>query len=137
MAALEPEVDLVTFLDANTTLTAGNDLFEFAPVPPDREAGMPVQAVFVFPAGGPPPEMHLEPTTTDLFRHAIQIRIRSPQTDFATGIDTAREVLAAAHRAVITNYIWVNALQSQPTYLGPDDRGSHEWVVNVEMAAEE
>lgn len=132
----EPEVDITTHLGTNTSLTAGTDLFEFAPVPPD-DKGMPAKAVFVFPAGGGVPEMHLEPTATDLLRSVVQVRIRSSQADFAGGADLAREVRDALKRATITGYVWIRLLQSHPEYIGPDDRGSHEWSLNIEAATEE
>ncbi len=133
---LKPEEDLATYIDANTSLVLGTNLFHGPPKPPGDN--IPHEAVFVFPSGGPAPSA-FNGETTALRESALQIRIRGDKEDnkFKNGLILSRAVRDAVHYASIANYIDVRVEETDPVYLGEDDAGHPEWTVTASMNFEE
>jgi hypothetical protein len=132
---LKPEETLATFIGTQVAdLTLGTNLF-YGPVTPD-----PVEGCWVFPTGGPPPERFLGEIPT-MKHFGIQIRVRGDKEQFTTGQALAREVsdalIAATHDSAFNAYLDIEVTQSQPFYLGQDDRGLPEWSQNVEAIFKE
>lgn len=119
-----PTADVVDYLDTNSTqLTEGTNLFH-GPVRAYSTAGAPAQAVFVMASGGRPPNR--------IFGLASEMRypnvfVRTRSNDLQTGQTLARNIHNILQSASVTNYEDVQALQSEPTFMGQDTRGLYEW----------
>lgn len=128
------EEDLVDWIDTQVgdlaAFTQATNLFEG----PVRAAGatVPHEALFVLATGGDPPLPFLG-TTVSYCVSALQVRYRSAPHEYAAGRAKVRAVRNAIHLGSITGYVEVRVRESEPLYLGPDEHGSHEWAINVDM----
>jgi hypothetical protein len=125
-----PSLDVVSLLDALSSLTRGTNLFRG----PERapSTAVPSQAVFVLVSGGPASEAYADGTNVERAYSALQIIVRSNPNDYSGGDTLARQVRAALHHASVPGYLDLRAMQSEPIYLGEDEAGSHRWSINVE-----
>jgi hypothetical protein len=103
-------------------------------------SGIPHLAVFVTASGGLPSLALKGNALGETFerRPTVNIRIRSSARGvpraFEDGQRIAREVFEALHHnPPSTSYCESESLNSQPSYLGRDDDGHHEWVVVVQL----
>jgi hypothetical protein len=114
--------DDVAGLTLNTNCFAG-------PVSPD-----PVEGCWVIPSGGPGATRFLGETETE--KHSeYQIRMRTDKEDFPAGRTLSLAISDVLHLAThdtdFAAYREIEVIESQPHYLGQDDRGAHEWSQNV------
>lgn len=129
-----PPVDLLRHLDAQTTaVTAGTNLF-YGPVrAPSTNGAVPVEAVFLMGAGGPPASRVLG-TAMELRHPTVQAIIRS--TGFASGDTLARtvySVLQSASPSTGNAYMDVVAQQSEPVFLEQDKNLHYFWSINFRV----
>lgn len=109
----------------------------------DGVDGIPHKAVFVTAQSGLPSRYIRGSTHGSLDeRHpVVNIKIRSSskgvRTAFRDGQALARKVFEALqYSPPNSNYCDCVAVNSQPAYIGLDDDGHHEWMVNVELTVD-
>lgn len=102
--------------------------------------GIPHRAVFVTASGGLPSRQLKGNTAGDTNerRPTVNIRIRSSSkgvaSAFADGQLLARQVFDALHHnPPSSSYCESESINSQPSYLGRDDDGHHEWLIVVQL----
>lgn len=130
--ASDPDGDIVTLLDAGGIgLTEGTNLFPG----PERAAGqfVPTEAVFVLASGGFPPRPFIDGSGQDYCESTVQITVRSEAAKHDVGQTLARAVRDCAHKANVAGYVDIRVRESEPNYIGQDEKGSHLWTLNVEM----
>ena len=115
--------------------TAGTNLFDGPEKP--QGTGVPNEAAFVTPYGGPAPEPFLSGADEQRYPQ-VQVFYRSDPDDYAGGETTARAIYGALHhqsipRAVGGTYTNCRALQGAPIPLGIDEHRRHRWSINVEL----
>lgn len=121
--------DVATYLSgAGLGLTVGTNLFSTELEIP-AEASVP--AVFVRPAGGPPPEPYFGSHGSD---HILQLSIlvRGEREKAKEGFALARSVAGALQKASIAPYYSVLLREAQPVSLGTDDHDAPGWSIGVE-----
>lgn len=92
------------------------------------------QLINVLPTGGPPPMPFMGAATNEnLYAARVQVVVRSKAEQYESGEALARAVRAKLHLVVISGYVSVMAQESEPNYLGVDDRGLHRFSVNFMM----
>lgn len=92
------------------------------------------QLINVLPSGGPKPQPYMgAPANENLYTPRVQVMVRSKAEDYAGGEAIARAVRAKLHLAVIAGYVSTMAQESEPNYLGVDDRGLHRFSINFMM----
>lgn len=138
-----PAHDLATFLAGILALPSppgGSKTFTYAvggnlTMGPVRSKDETIQNVHVsvLQTGGPAPQPFLESGGASWKLARVQVTVRSQVDDFHTGQATAVGLLAKAHLGVIAGYTNVLAQETEPNYLGADERGTHRWSFNVEM----
>ena len=130
--AHEPALDLLNYLDAQTTtLTKGTNLFR-GPVRAHSTA-MPIQSAFVNSFDGRPPDRVLG-TATEIRHASVSVIVRS--SGFDPGLTLAWTVytkLQSASPSTGNAYMDVRALQSNPNYLEQDKNLHHFWSLNFEV----
>lgn len=144
-ANFKPDEDVVGALVSNVTVLVGapkRNCFA-GPVEAYTVSGtnrIPHLAVFVSASGGlSSRQLKGNSAGNTNERHpSVSIRIRSGgkgvASAFQVGQTLARDVFNALHHAPPTiDYIEAESLNSQPTYLGRDDDGHHEWLVVVQL----
>jgi hypothetical protein len=121
---------------AGIGFTAGTNLFDG----PEQSqgTGVPNEAAFVLPYGGPPPSAFCGNRTAEERYPAVQVLYRSDVDDFDGGESTARAILGALHhqtifRGVGGSYTDCTGLQSLPLYIGVDESRRHRWTINLEL----
>lgn len=130
---LEPDLDVATVIAAGTALTIGVDLFHS----PVRAPGpnVPSKCVFVLANGGLPSRPIKG--QTDERRPRVDIRVRSDPDSvpgaYAAGLALARAVFDAVDQKPPATYCDARCLNSQPSYMGPDEDRHHEWVIPVQL----
>lgn len=103
--------------------------------------GIPHLAVFVSVSGGLPSREFKGTsygTRLNERRPLLSILVRSGSkgnpTAFQDGQTLAREVFEALHHdPPSSDYCESEALNSHPSYLGRDEDGHHEWLINVQL----
>ncbi len=139
-----PESDVANYLATEIPeLTMGTNLFTGAVLPANvdgREGGVPGLSVFVTSTGGPPPMpyMGLVGSAGSFYYHGIQVSTRSAPSQQAQGIELARAIRDALHRATIPmagggSYPFCLVKESQPLYLGADQTNRHRWSTNLDL----
>lgn len=100
----------------------------------DSDELTPNRLINVLATGGPPPMpfMGAAPNENDYIAR-VQVTVRSRAEDHDGGEALARGVRAKLHLAVISGYVYVMAQESEPNYLGVDDRGLHRFSINFAM----
>lgn len=88
------------------------------------------QIINVVATGGPPPEPIMN-AGGNIFRARVQVMIRSQVDDYAGGRALARACLRKLHLAVISGYTDVMAQETEPNYLGPDERQVERFSFNL------
>ena len=143
MVVRNVESDIATQIAANVAaLTLGTNCF-YGPVRPiSAKDGIPGQAVFaaiVAPSAQPIPMRGTDAGTgPDQIRaHRVQIMIRSKHEDYAGGVALARSVRDGICYRPPSGYDDIEPVQSAPLYLGKDDKGHHEWSLNIDALTEE
>jgi hypothetical protein len=115
--------DVYTFLGAETSLTCGTNLFK------SRQTDSPNDQVVVYDTGGFEPDHYL-PTAKPTF----QVLVRS--TSYATGAGYVDEIVEALHQlanvTLVTHsiYFYYIFLMNEPSHIGRDDKGRHEFSIN-------
>lgn len=101
------------------------------PVQPTGSAGglVPARAIFFLTYGGPGPEPYMDGTAKDWRESRVQVIVRSEQSDHSGGEGLARAVHHTLHRATISGYTFILALD-EATYLKKDEQGCHLWALN-------
>lgn len=121
--------DVATFLAAaGLGLTLGTNLFSTEQEIPAEPT---VPAVFVRPAGGPPPAPYLGVGKSD---HLLQLSIlvRGEREKAKEGFAFARSIADKLQMAVISGYYSVLLRESQPVSLGTDDHDAPGWTIGLE-----
>lgn len=142
--AADPSHDLATALGAGGSITLPNPPggtvtvgYNISPnnivKGPSRDTDSIVgdQLVNVLATGGPPPMplMGAAPNL-NIYQARVQVTVRSKVEQFAAGEALARGCRDKLHLVVLAGYIDVLAQESEPNYLGVDDRGTHRWSLN-------
>jgi hypothetical protein len=115
--------DVYTYLDAQTSLTAGTDLFK------SRLTESPNNQVVIYNTGGLEPDRYL-PTADPTF----QILVRN--TSYATGQSLVNDIVEALHQKTNielvsgSKYFYYIFLMYEPEHIGRDDKGRHEFSIN-------
>lgn len=115
--------DVYTYLDAETDLTAGTDLFK------SRLTESPNNQVVIYNTGGLEPDRYL-PTADPTF----QILVRN--TSYATGQSLVNDIVDALHQKTNielvsgSKYFYYIFLMYEPEHIGRDDKGRHEFSIN-------
>jgi hypothetical protein len=134
-----PGLDLATALVAATPVggvalvlapASGCNVFAGPVQPPSDD--VPDRAVFCVAYGGPAPEPYMDGTNQDWHESRVQVWVRSAHLDYVGGEAFARAVAAALQRRTVAGYVLVLALD-EPSYMGQDEQGCHEWAVNFRM----
>ena len=132
-----PDIDLATHIGTNVgALTLGTNIL----AGPVRAVGtgVPDLCVFATATGGSAPEPFIYGGSGNEQRyHQLLVRIRSAPRAFEAGQTLARSVRDAVHHTTVAGYIDVEVRETDPVYLGVDDKGHHDWTVGVEMYSEE
>lgn len=124
--AQNPTKDITDYLDSNSTaLTVGTNLFYG--LVRSVSSDCPVESVFVMASGGRQPA-RVFGSSGEIRYPRVQVRVRS--NTFQSGYSLAQTVLGILESATPTNYMDVEAQQSEPTFLGADERGHHHWSIN-------
>jgi hypothetical protein len=113
-------------------LQLGQNLFVGPVRAADESGGIEHQAVFVLTTGG----LFSEPlrhTGKTIYRPSVQIRIRSGMEvgAFQCGQDLANRIFYTVDQNPPADLCETRSFDSQPSYLGLDDDGHHEWSINV------
>lgn len=129
-----PVSGVVDFLDgeAGLSLTKGTNLWQGHPIGPN--SAVPTDAVFVSPAGGPPPQRFMG-LTSEIRYTLIAIHLR--WSKFGAGNLKAQAIQKALQDAAISGYLDIEAMESLPTYIGQDDNGHHLFMSIVRVVYEE
>jgi hypothetical protein len=129
----DPAYDIVQFLDGKTAgtvaLAQAVNLFIGQHRSTDRT---PSPAVFALNTGGPTPQTYLGGHRTALYRPTVQVMVRGPAGDDATGEALARGVMAWLQQQVTAGYITWSVRESAPAFLGSDTGQHGQWVMNIE-----
>lgn len=121
-----PTKDITDYLDTNSTaLTVGTNLFYG--LVRSVSSDCPAESVFVMASGGRQPA-RVFGSSGEIRYPRIQVRIRSDT--FQNGYTLAQTVFGILQSATPTNYMDVVAQQSEPTFLGADERGLMHWSIN-------
>lgn len=89
------------------------------------------QHINVLQTGGPPPMPLMgSAPNANIYQARVQVTVRSKVDSFGPGEALARGVRDKLHLVVIAGYIDVLCQESEPNYLGVDERGLHRWSVN-------
>jgi len=126
-----PAVDVATFLAANLAgLSSGVNLF--VGQPRESPAGIPPDAAFVVPVGGPTPVRSSGETSE--FRVAL-VNVFVRNQDWKGGWDLAQSVLDAFNGlgGVPAGYADADARQSAPADFGQDDKGRSLFSVTARL----
>jgi hypothetical protein len=117
--------------DVTLTYGTGGNLL-LGPVRSFKEAGIEQLAVFVIQSGGQQPLPYMG---QDEGWHVsrVQVTVRSELHSFAAGEALARALHARANRNTPPGYTYCLAAESDPSYLGTDDDGSHRFVFNLNV----
>lgn len=115
--------DIYTYLDSNSNLTGGVDLFK------SRLSDKPDNQVVIYATGGIEPDRYL-PTADPTF----QVYVRN--TSYASGWTRCEEIVQVLHQ--LTNmelvenetYFYYVFLMNEPQHIGRDDKGRHEFTIN-------
>jgi hypothetical protein len=125
---VSPDMDVAQHLAAaGLGLTLGGNLYA-SPSLPSADASVPVRAVFVLSAGG---DVDAYLGGGSLWEAPVEVTVRSPSSAYAAGRTLALACLEALHLAQLPGYVSCAAEAAQPEYLGQDESGAHEWVVDV------
>lgn len=140
--ALSPAHDVATFLagtlthpnppGGSTVLTyaAGGNL-TIGPLP-QVDATVGNTHVAVLTTGGPPPRPLMGPAANDnIFVARVQVNVRGPMDNFDVGEGLARACLKKMHLAALSGYLDCLAQETEPNYVGRDERGPHRWTFNL------
>ncbi len=135
MALYTPEIDIATYLDAQTALTLGTDLF----IGPRRAADTFISntSAFVLETGGDPPDGYLGTDVKWIENVSLNVQVRATKNDYQTGKALANTIWEALNFATITAakdsiaYMDVFCDQARPIYLGTTNNDEHLWSVNV------
>lgn len=115
--------DVANYIDSNTSLTLGTDLFI------SRLPGSPTTCVVVYETGGMQPDGD---APTQLKEPTFQILIRS--SDYATGrayLDTMRSLFHKLIETDVGGTHFLNCfLVSEGGHIGQDDAGNDEFSIN-------
>jgi hypothetical protein len=117
--------DVYTYLDAQlTTLTGGVNLFK------SRQSDNPANQTVIYNTGGLEPDRYL-PTADPTF----QIIVRN--TDYSAGEALVASIVGKLHqkenlRLVVTTgiYFYYIMLLNEPSHIGRNEKGQHEWSIN-------
>lgn len=132
----DPGGDLRAHIEtAAIGFTGGTNLFDGAEQP--AGAGVPDEALFVLPYGGPAPMADVGGSTEERFPK-VQLLYRSDPDEYNDGETAARLVLETVHHQTIArgvggSYTDCTADTSAPLYLGMDEKRRHRWTINVEL----
>lgn len=115
--------DVATYIDSNTSLTAGTNLFI------GRQPSSPTTCVVVYETGGSQPDGD---APTQLETPTFQILIRS--SDYATGrtyLDTMRSLFHKLIETDVGSTHFLNCFAvSEGGHIGQDDAGADEFSIN-------
>ncbi len=135
---MDYDLDIVTVLDAETSLTAGVDLF--AGKVRGQNGDIPHAAVFVTRSGGgtlrPLKSSDADPTIEEVSPLA-QIRVRgntrATPTAFSDAESIAWEVFNTLNCRTEPGYCEWKMVSGGPLYIGEDDDGRDEWSMNLQV----
>lgn len=128
----DPVVDVATYLGSESSLTLGSDLFYgLVRAPSDV---VPIRSVFVLGYPGPKP-LRVLGTAKEVRKEPVQVMVRS--SGYEDGYTLAREAYRVLQSATMAGYMDLQARQSEPIYLGEDERFLHHWSINLLSIYEE
>ncbi len=88
------------------------------------------QIINVVSTGGPAPEPIMNGGGS-IYRARVQVMVRSQVDHYDEGRALARACLRKLHLATISGYTDVMAQETEPNYLGPDERQVERWSFNL------
>lgn len=146
-----PAWDLATALVAGGTVDfpsppGGSLVVGFDAAPNNVVAGparssdaiVPNQLINVLQTGGPPPMPFMGSAPNKNVQVArVQVVVRSKVDNFGDGELLARGIRHKLHLVVIAGYTDVMAQETEPNYLGIDERQLHRWSMNFAMRSVE
>lgn len=115
--------DIYTYLGEETSLTCGTNLFK------SRQTDSPNDQVVIYDTGGFESDHYLP-----VAKPTFQVLVRS--TKYATGADYVDEIVKALHQLTNTElvtgskYFYYIFLLNEPSHIGRDDKGRHEFSIN-------
>lgn len=140
-ADFKPDEDCVAALGLRVPdLTVGDNVVAGPREAYDFGDGIPKKCVFVTASGGLPSRALKGNVLgeTNERRPMVMVRIRSDgpgsPSAFRDGQTLARECFDALHHnPPSTDYCESESLNSQPSYIGKDEDGHHEWLIQVQL----
>lgn len=115
--------EIAEYLETKNVGTVGTDIFI------SRQSDAPNNQVVVYDTGGIEPDKYL-PTADPTF----QVLVRN--TNYQTGQGLVNAIVTALHQfengtvEESETYFYYIFLVSEPTHIGRDDKGRHEWSIN-------
>lgn len=120
-----PPTDVaVELAAASIGLTLGTNLFT-GPLR-DVSAGVPKNAVFIKGLSGGLPQRTMG-EVNEIREPLVSVTVRN--SSFNDGDTKVRQIQEALQAVTISGYLDVEARQSEPLYLEPDDQNLHRWIV--------
>lgn len=135
MSLYDPELDIATYIAAQTSLIYGTDVFTGPRRPPDGFVAN--TAAFVIESGGDPPDGYLGSNTKWIENIAVIVQVRATKSDYQAGKALANTIWEKLNFATITAakdsiaYMDIKCSQARPLYLGEISDGEHLWSINV------
>jgi hypothetical protein len=128
MSAVLNDIMGVLHADAGLGLDIGVNLF-IGPIRA-RSTQVPVNAVFVTSAGGPPPIRSMG-QVSEVRTAIVSIQVR--WATHAAGDAKVRAIQNALQGVAIAGYHDVSALESEPQLIGRDVEGMYLWLHNYQL----
>jgi hypothetical protein len=132
---VQADVDVIEYLVENVTecrLVVGTSAF-YGPLRPPQRGVVDELAVFCIPFSGPAPES-FHSCTTSRYEANLQLWFRGRRNRYDEVKDLAREALQLLQSdgdPVISGYVDVQTLESEPLYQGEDGDGRPQFTLNV------
>lgn len=131
MTQATPAASLAAAAQTLTLGTVGTDMF--VGLARRTDATVPRKAIFFQDYGGAQPEPYFGTAKQSVWAPRVQVLVRDEPAQYQRGENTCRSVLEKLHRATVSGFVDVLALQSSPTPIGPDGDGCHRWTMNFQM----
>ncbi len=128
--AIEDDIDTIIDRDFRFILTPKN---VFVGHLRPHGSGIPEEAVFVDQSGGAGPGRYFS-GTPNINRINVQVLYRGRRKQVDEARDTADQIREALEKVVITNIIYVHALESAPMAAGLNSNERSVFSMNFEVA---
>jgi hypothetical protein len=132
MATHSDAVATVLVSGSYTHATKGTNLFTCPELPQ-----VSVAATFCMDTGGSAPLRIIGTAKKALYNPTVQVLVRDEEVKFDTARTNARAAMAILAQNIPSGYVDINLMQSEPVYLGPNDKGWHRFVFNVRLTVEQ